>query len=137
MIKDWKRLCQHVDEKEITENTRIKNIKKSFYKFSIKSIQNTQQSKSKFKISKTSIRSRRTKKMKTIFTNETDFFSNDDADDNMNVNNNFFVQQNLKSKKENLRLFFFSSRFLHVLFLFRQYKIHKNCDKIFYFRFFN
>ena len=72
MTKNWKILYQHVDEKKITENTRIKKIKKSFYKFSIRSVQNTSQqqtksqSKQKSKISKTSIRTHRTKKTKTI-----------------------------------------------------------------------
>ena len=74
-------------------------MKKLFYKFLIRSIQNTSQqqtksqSKQKFKISKTSTRTRRTKKIKTIQTNETDFFSNDDANDSMIVNNDFFVEQ--------------------------------------------
>ena len=99
MTKNWKILCQHVNEKEITENTRIKKMKKLFYKFSIRSIQNTSQqqtksqSKQKFKISKTSIRTRRTKKTKAVQTNEIDFFSNDDANDSMIVNNDFFVEQ--------------------------------------------
>ena len=80
MTKNWKILCQHVDEKKITENTRIKKMKKSFYKFSIRSIQNISQqqtksqSKQKFKISETSIWSHRTKKTKTVRKNEIDFF---------------------------------------------------------------
>ena len=92
-------MCQHVDEKKITENTRSKKMKKIFYKFSIRSVQNTSQqqtksqSKQKFKISKTSIRTRRTKKTKAVQTNEIDFFSNDDANDNIIVNNDFFVEQ--------------------------------------------
>ena len=67
MTKNWKILCQHIDEKKITENTRIKKMKKSFYKFSIRSVQNISQqqtksqSKQKFKISKTSIRTCREK----------------------------------------------------------------------------
>ena len=99
MIRDWKILYQHVDEKEITENTRIKKMKKSFYKFSIRSIQNTSQqqtksqSEQKFKISKTSIWTRRTRKTKAAQTNEIDFFSNDDANDSMIVNSDFFVDQ--------------------------------------------
>ena len=74
-------------------------MKKLFYNFSIRSIQNISQqqtksqSKQKFKISETSIRSHRTKKMKTIQTNKIDFFLNDDANDNMIVNNDFFVKQ--------------------------------------------
>ena len=92
-------MYQYVNEKKITENTRIKKIKKLFYKFSIRSIQNTlqQQTKSqlkqKFQISKTSIRTRHTKETKTIQTNEIDFFSSDDANDSMIVNNDFFVEQ--------------------------------------------
>ena len=43
MTKNWKILCQHVNEKKITENTRIKKVKKSFYKFSIWSVQNISQ----------------------------------------------------------------------------------------------
>ena len=99
MTKNWKILCQHVNEKKITKNTWIKQMKKSFYKFSIWSTQNTSQqqtksqSKQKFKISKTSIRTRRTKKTKAVQTNEIDFFSNDDANDSMIVNNDFFVEQ--------------------------------------------
>ena len=98
MTKNWKILCQHVDEKKITENTRIKKMKKLFYKFSIWSIQNISQQqtksqlKQKFKISKTSIRSHRTKKTKSVQTNEIDFFLNDDANDSMIVNNDFFVE---------------------------------------------
>ena len=86
-------------KKKITENTRIKKMKKSLYKFSIRSIQNTSQqqtksqSKQKSKTSETSIRTRRTKKTKIIQTNKTDFFSNDDANDSMIVNSDFFVEQ--------------------------------------------
>ena len=47
MTKNWKILCQHIDEKKITENTRIKKMKKSFYKFSIRSIQNISQQQTK------------------------------------------------------------------------------------------
>ena len=99
MTKNWKILCQHVDEKKITENTRIKKMKKSFYKSSIRSIQNISQqqtklqSKQRSKTSETSIRTRRTKKIKIIQTNETDFFSSDDANDSMIINNDFFVKQ--------------------------------------------
>ena len=99
ITKNWKILCQHVDEKKIIENTRIKKMKKSFYKFSIWSIQNTSQqqtksqSEQKSKILKTSIQLHRTKKTKTIHTNKADFFSNDDANDNMIVNNDLFVEQ--------------------------------------------
>ena len=99
MIRNWKILYQHVDEKKITENTRIKKMKKSLYKFSIRLIQNTSQqqtksqSKQRFKISKTSIRTRRTKKTKAAQTNKIDFFSSGGANDSMIVNNDFFVEQ--------------------------------------------
>ena len=74
-------------------------MKKSFYKFSIRSIQNISQqqtksqSKQKSKISETSIWTRRTKETKAVQTNEADFFSNDDANDSMIVNSDFFVEQ--------------------------------------------
>ena len=74
-------------------------MKKSFYKFSIRSVQNISQQqtksqlKQKFKTSETSIRMRRTKKTKAVQTNKIDFFSNNDVNDNMIVNNDFFVEQ--------------------------------------------
>ena len=68
--------------------------------------QTISQLKQKSKISKTSIQSRRTKRTKTVQVNKTDLFSNDSANNNMNINNNFFVQQNLKQKKITLIYFF-------------------------------
>ena len=118
MTRDWKRLCQHIDEKEVTGNTRIKNMKESPYKSPTRSVQNasqsstSSQSEQKSKIPKTSTRQpRRTKRTKAIFTNETDPSSNDGANDNMKIDNDFFVQQNLNLKNESIASIFSSITF--------------------------
>ena len=74
------------------------------------------------------IQSYRTKKTKTIQINETDFFSNDDANDNMIVNNDFFVQQNSEQKKITSIYFFvtFSARNIFVRSVLNLHKLRQN-----------
>ena len=106
-------------------------MKKSLYKSSIQSIQNTSQQqtksqlKQKFKISKTSIQSHRTKKTKTIQTNETDFFSNNDANDSIIVNSDFFVEQYSEQEKIT-SIYFFVTFFARNIFVRSELSLHKS-----------